>query len=306
MDVSTRALRTFAILAEELHFGRAAERLGVAQPAVSQQLQRLESAIGVRLVDRSGRRVVLTDAGEAFLPEAIRAVESAGRASDAARSAWRGELGILRIGLTAGTPSEGMVSLLREHAARWPDVTVQIRERPQTQVLAGIADGTLDVGVVAGSVAPHTDPSILFTVVCRERVAVALHAEHPLAGRRSLSTCELTGESFSLIARDAMVGQVLRVEGICARAGFDPTAYAEVHDVATQLAMVGTGRCIAVVADGARRHAPDDVVLVPLEDATPVSTFLAYRDRSLSRALRTFLTLAPEVHVDAAASALPA
>jgi DNA-binding transcriptional LysR family regulator len=288
-ELSPRALRSFLVLAQELHFGRAAERLGVAQPALSQQLQRLESTLGVRLIDRSARRVALTDAGAAFLPDAARALDAQERAATSARAAWRGQRGTLRVALMAATPTEAFVQTLRTYALNHPDVTVRIREAPLDRVLAQVADGDADLALLVAHAPPRTPRDVELHPICTENLHVAVGPGHRLLAATSASMGELADERFSLLARGD--GAALDVHGLCTMAGFQPTPYAEVHDLATQLAIVATGLCVAIVPESAHRHAPADVTFTPLTDVQPLRWYLAYRDRSASRTLRTFLAI---------------
>jgi len=292
MDVSLKGLKVFITVAEELHFGRAAERLGIAQPAVSQQLQRLEAGLGLALVERTTPRPRLTPAGSAFLPEARRSLEAQRRAVEAARAAWRGQVGELGLGITATVPPETLVELLRAHALAYPKVAVRTWELTVEQMLAQLADDELDLGATTGFAAPPAGAGIEFAVIGTEGLSVAMHRSHRLADRDRLTLTELTEERFAVIARDGLSGRSFGVHGMCERQGFEPKVFAEVRDTTMQLAMVATGGGVAVAAHSASRYAPAEVRFVPLEHDQPLLTLLAYRAEDRDAALENLLALA--------------
>jgi DNA-binding transcriptional LysR family regulator len=292
MEVSVKGLKVFITVAEELHFGRAAERLGIAQPAVSQQIQRLESSLGLALIDRSTPRPRLTAAGSAFLPEARRSLEAQRRAVQAAKDASRGQIGELGLGITATVPPETLIELLRTHAAAYPGVAVRTWELTVEQMLARLADDELDLGATTGFAAPPAGDGIQFAVIGIEGLSVAMHRDHRLAGRQRLSLSELTEERFAIIARDGLSGRSFGVHGMCERQGFEPKVFAEVRDTTMQLAMVATGAGVAVAAHSAARYAPAELAFVPLEHDQPLLTLLAYRTGERAAALENLLALA--------------
>ena len=292
MDVSLKGLKVFVTVAEELHFGRAADRLGIAQPAVSQQLQRLETAMSLTLVERTVPRPRLTPAGVAFLPEARRSLEAQRRAVEAAKAAWRGQVGELGLGVTATVPPEQLIDLLGRHARAYPGVAVYTRELTLEQMLGQLADDQLDLGATTGFAAPHAGPEIRFTVIGAEGLSVAMHRGHPLAGRPALTLAELAEERFAVIARDGLSGRSFGVHGMCERQGFEPKVFAEVRDTTMQLAMVATGAGVAVAAHSASRYARAEVCFVPLVHDQPLLTLLAHRVKDRDAALDNLLALA--------------
>src|SRR5580693_1592174 len=148
-----RHLRYFLAVAEELHFHRAATRLHISQPPLSQQIRALERELGVTLLSRNRRRVALTAAGEAFLDDARSILAAVERASERARGIARGSLGTLAIGFVGSAMfSPKLPQILREFRARHPDVELVLRELPTTVQLAALAAGELDVGVIRGPV----------------------------------------------------------------------------------------------------------------------------------------------------------
>ncbi len=296
MDMSLKGLRCLVAVAEELHFGRAAERLGIAQPAVTQQLQRLESALGTQLVHRDGRRVVLSDAGRALLPHAHRTLEASDQGLKAMLAAARGEGGELAIGLTAAVAPALLVDLLRRYGTSRPDVRVTVRETTLEDVFGQLAEGSVHAAVTTGFAPPPGPAEIAFVELSREPLMAVLHEDHPLASAgRPLTLLDMAAERFSVIARDALAGRPFGVHGMCERAGFEPLVFAEVRDTMMQLAMVATGRSVAILPRSAARYAPPEVRMVPIDYDRPLQTLLGYHSRTVSPALEALLGMSKEV-----------
>ncbi|MGC5567725.1 LysR substrate-binding domain-containing protein [Streptomyces sp. FR-108] len=286
MDVSMKGLRCFVAVAEERHFTRAAERLGIAQPAVTQQLQRLEATLDMKLVHRDGRTVLLTEAGAAFLPHARDALESGRLAVRAGKAAHRGEAGMLTIGLTPAVPPAHLAALLRRFATDRPRVRLQIRETRLEDALAQLLQGTVQLALTSGFVLPSRPARIEATQLAEETLAVAMHRDHPLARRPALDLADLENERFSVLARDAPHGQPFGIHGLCQRTGFQARRFAEVHDVTLQLAMIATGLSIGVLPDSLSQYAPTDVTFVPLNYQEPLRTSLLYDRRHVPVGVR--------------------
>jgi DNA-binding transcriptional LysR family regulator len=215
--VELRQLHTFVVLAEELHFGRAAERLHIVQPAVSQGLRRLEAELGVRLVDRSTRRVALTEAGQKLLPEARAVLAAAQRARDAVARPADGP-SALRLGTSTGL-GERLPRLLAELGRRAPRRTVELVRVPAAARLRQVADGTLDAALLRG-VTSH--PGVRLELVWSDAIVVALPAEHPLADADPVALSQLQALPLRLPDRDRNPPLVDLVIGACRGAGFEP------------------------------------------------------------------------------------
>jgi DNA-binding transcriptional LysR family regulator len=208
-----RQLQYFVAVAEELHFGRAAERLHIVQPAVSQQLRRLEQELGVRLVDRSTRRVALTPAGERFLPEARAVLAAAARARDSV-----GTVRTLRLGTSTGLGAR-LPRLLAEFERRTGGAAIELVRVPAAARLRRVADGTLDAALVRG-VTGH--PGLRVEPVWTDPIVVALAQSHPLAAERPLRLAALEALPVRLPARGENAPLVDLVTGACRAAGFEP------------------------------------------------------------------------------------
>ncbi|MDU2611008.1 MAG: LysR family transcriptional regulator, partial [Pseudomonas aeruginosa] len=174
-----RHLRYFIAVAEELHFGRAAERLGISQPPLSQQIQALEEEIGARLFERTNRRVELTDAGRLFLDESRQVLAQVDKAVLLARRAHLGELGELKIGFTSSAPFTSTIpSSIHAFRKAYPDVHLDLQEMSSRQVLKALLEESLQVGVIRPLALPD---AVHWVELFREPLVAVLRADHPLA-----------------------------------------------------------------------------------------------------------------------------
>jgi DNA-binding transcriptional LysR family regulator len=249
MSLDPRLLRSFVVLADELHFGRAAQRLSIAQPALSQQIKRLELQLGIELFERSRNHVELTAAGREMLPHARAAVDSAEVVGEIAESFVRGERGDLRLGISPGVHYIAR-TLLAELGKRMPDVNVRALQDSSGALARGLARGELDVAL--GFCAEPAD-GIELEHLADAPAVLAVAEGHPLADRGEIALPALRGERIALVdARDGP-GYNRAVVELCRAAGFDPsTVEAPSGPMAWETAVrsgdaVGlTARCAAV------------------------------------------------------------
>ena len=262
-----RHLRAFTTLAEELHFGRAAERLGIAQPPLSIQIQSLEATLGVKLFDRSRRHVALTEAGSLFLPEALATLAQAEKARRTAQRAGRGETGRLEIGFTGSAPfNAAMPGIITRFRRAWPDLHMVLREMSTTNQLKQLVEGELDIGFIRPGHPSETE-GVAVQVVLDEPLLAALPADHPLAGRQVLAMAELADEAFILHPRAIGTGLYDKVIALCAAAGFKPRVVLEAHQMSTMIALTATGLGIAIVPEAMRRLQVEGCRFVLIGDA---------------------------------------
>ncbi len=239
-----RHLRYFVAVAEELHFGRAAQRLGMAQPPLSQQIQRLEQVIGTRLFERTSRRVQLTDAGSALLPDARRLLAGAEAALLAARRAGRGEQGELRVAFAATVMFLALPEIIRAFRDRFPGVHLDLREMPTGPQLAGIKAGEIDIGFVRE---PEPDPELEIVTVMREPLRIAVPKGHPLASRATISVRHLADEPFVLFPAELAPGLHAQVMALCRAAGFTPRVVEESRELYTSVSLVEAGIGVSIL-----------------------------------------------------------
>ena len=209
-----RHLRYFVAVAEELHFGRAARRLHIAQPPLSRQIRDLERDVGTPLFERRPRGVELTPAGRAFLPEARLTLAQAERAQRTAQRAAMGETGRLRVGFVEAAADTGILpdvlSFFRMHL---PSIGLSLFEMDSLQQAEAFRDGRIDLGLLS-SIPPDAARWLQVEVVHREPLVLAMPPTHPLVGRKRLALRDLAGESFVLIPRYE-IGRASCRERVC-------------------------------------------------------------------------------------------
>lgn len=262
-----RHLRYFVRVADELHFGRAAEQLGISQPPLSQQIRMLEEELGVQLLERSSRKVRLTAAGRLFLDEARATLERADRAVRITRRAASGELGELRIGLTASALFLPLIAgAMVEHRRRYPDVHLDVAEHGTQAQRDGVIAGGLDIGFLRSGRRPMPAPELEVTLVAADRMFVAMPLGHRLGGSAApISLAELAGEPMVHYPydRDGFFEDLYRLfEG----AGVRPLFAQETREMSTLLGLVSAGIGITVLPGSLRRLKVDDLRYRELSD----------------------------------------
>ncbi|MEN1336573.1 LysR family transcriptional regulator [Pseudomonas aeruginosa] len=261
-----RHLRYFIAVAEELHFGRAAERLGISQPPLSQQIQALEEEIGARLFERTNRRVELTDAGRLFLDESRQVLAQVDKAVLLARRAHLGELGELKIGFTSSAPFTSTIpSSIHAFRKAYPDVHLDLQEMSSRQVLKALLEESLQVGVIrplALSDAVH------WVELFREPLVAVLRADHPLAAgsEDGLAIAALAEEPFVFFPRSYGTGLYDQVIALTRQAGFSPRIAQEASEAMTIIGLVSAGLGVSILPASFRRTRVDGVVYRTLSD----------------------------------------
>lgn len=282
-----RHLRYFVAVAEERHFGRAAARLHMAQPPLSQQIRQLEAELGTTLFARTTRRVEVTPAGELLLVRARRILADVeGAAVDVAR-VERGEVGRLAVGVTGSATYELLPAIATELRAELPDVELELHGEMLTpaQVEALLA-GTLDVGLLRPPV--HT-PDLVVQVIRQEPLVVALPAEHPLVGDRPVPLADLAGDRF--VSYPSHFRSVMHeaTEAACRRAGFTPQVVQEAGETATLVSLVAAGIGVALVPASVQHLRITGATYRPLVDGGEVALAVASRSGDPSPVLARFL-----------------
>ena len=212
-----RHLHYFIVVAEQLHFSRAAEILHIAQPPLSQQIQHLERELGVTLFVRTKRRVQLTPAGKAFLVEAKKVMAQTGHAIEVAQQAQQGLLGRLEIGFVSSAGAEALPSLLKQFRERFPLVEVKLQPLPTTQQVQALHEGQIHVGLLHP---PLLNASLALEIIRREPLLVVLPAEHALATQERIALSQLSEEAFILPPRAWNPGTFDQMSSLCRAAGF--------------------------------------------------------------------------------------
>lgn len=279
-----RHLRYFTAVAEELHFTRAAARLGIGQPPLSQQIQQLEREIGTPLFLRLPRGVDLTEAGAQFLEDARAILASADRAIDTARRLGRGERGAITVGFTASAVFHPYLPrAIRAYRDRYPDVRVTLTESNTISLLRGLRLGEVDVAFVRP---PYLlDPEFESERVLDEPMLVALPPDHTLSRRRSVPIAALADEDFVLYPRPIGAGLYDAIQSACQRAGFAPRVIQEAPQMASIVSLVAAGVGISVVPAAMRHMGAEGIEYRPIKGDAPHALLdMAYRrhDRSIA------------------------
>ncbi|MEI0891146.1 LysR substrate-binding domain-containing protein [Pseudomonas aeruginosa] len=261
-----RHLRYFIAVAEELHFGRAAERLGISQPPLSQQIQALEEEIGARLFERTNRRVELTDAGRLFLDESRQVLAQVDKAVLLARRAHLGELGELKIGFTSSAPFTSTIpSSIHAFRKAYPDVHLDLQEMSSRQVLKALLEESLQVGVIRPLALPD---AVHWVELFREPLVAVLRADHPLAAgsEDGLAIAALAEEPFMFFPRSYGTGLYDQVIALTRQAGFSPRIAQEASEAMTIIGLVSAGLGVSILPASFRRTRVDGVVYRTLSD----------------------------------------
>ncbi len=256
-----RHLRAFVAVAEELHFTRAAARLRIAQPPLSQQIRQLEEAVGAQLLARTQRRVQLTDAGRIFLAEAreiLRRVESA---ADTARRTALGQTGEIKVAFAATVLFDALPGIIRAFRERFPDVYLDLREMATGAQLAALRSGDLDIGFVRE---PEPDPEIESIAVKTETLMIVVDAAHRLAGKKRVAVADLAAEPFVLFPREIAPGLYDQVTKICRDAGFTPRVVQTSRELYTTMSLVEAGVGVSILPASVERLGWENVRSLPI------------------------------------------
>jgi DNA-binding transcriptional LysR family regulator len=284
-----RLVDYFVAVAEELHFGRAAERLHIAQPSLSQQIRRLEQQLGVTLLERNSRNVHLTPAGKAFLREGRRALAQAQRTISATRAAGAE---LLTIGFYGSAGLALLPAVLSAFQRRQPATEVSVRE-----ILLGSIDEILDGRVDIAFTRLMPDQTELeVEVIATEPRLIALANTHPLAGRATVAFADLGSESFIINPMVTHGGPPARWLAEQRRHGLPGRVAAQARSPQEIMALVGAGRGVCLVPAAAALHdRRSDVVYVPVTDAEPAVVSLAWLPDRSSPTVKAFVATAREV-----------
>jgi DNA-binding transcriptional LysR family regulator len=286
---SLARLSCFIAVAEELHFGRAAERLHMTQPPLSRQIQQLEAELGVQLIDRTTRSVTLTPAGVAFLPDARRILQLAESAALTVKRVPAGDLGTVVVGFTAASAHAVLPRLLERTRAKLPDVKLELREMVSAAQIEGLMTGEIDLGMARP---PLKRPGIVSRPLLHEQLVVALPAEHPLVGQaRQLTLNDLDGHDVVMYSPiEARYFNELLISAFTI-AGATPRYVQFVTQVHTMLVLVRSGIGIALVPASAATLHPEGVVFrsIGAFRERPVELDAAWRQDSTNPALLRLL-----------------
>jgi len=290
-DIEIRHLRYFIAVAEELHFGRAAQRLHLAQPPLSQQIRKLEDLLGHALFVRTSRAVKLTSAGEVLLDRARNTLRKVSEDVEDVRSVGRGEVGSLKVGFIGSAMLTALPGILGSYRRQYPKVDLQLREFHSAGAIRALQDGSLDVGFLRdGGPADGLEVETLLS----EPFVAAVPAKHALAARKTFSAALLRDEPFVLFSPTFGRRAWEKTVSLCEQHGFRPRVVQEAPQWLTILRLVGAGLGVTIAPACAEQIAMRDVVCRKLRSAVKSDVELAYRvgeDRAL---VKTFCKIARE------------
>jgi DNA-binding transcriptional LysR family regulator len=242
-DLEIRHLRYFVAVAEELHFGRAAIRLHIAQPPLSQQIRKLEEMLGHRLFQRTSREVRLTPAGEELLERARHTLKKIDADLSAVRKVGRGEAGALTVGFVGSAMLTALPTLLGRYRKQYPKVDLQLRELYTAGLVDALLNGTVDVGFMRDA---GTIDGLRVEVLMAEPFVVVLPRKHPLAELRTVAVKSLQQEPFVLFARSYGSVAWKKTMDVCEAHGFTPRVVQEAPQWLTIIKLVGAGLGVTI------------------------------------------------------------
>lgn len=285
-----RHVERFVAVAEELHFGRAAKRLGISQPPLSQQIKALEREIGAPLLERTKREVRLTKAGEAMLAEAYHLLDQAARVRRAARRGSVGEIGSLRLGCVTSAFYQILPPILDRFRAQYPDVGLSLKEVDTADAVPDLVNGRLDFGFIR---LDAIEPPLKMRPLRRDSFVAALPVGHALARRRNLALKDLAREEFVIFARKVSPRFYDSIVNACLQSGFSPNIGHESTSILSQVGFVACGLAVGLVPRSVKHLHMPGVIYRELNENIPLTDIaLVWRDSPLSELAQRFIDVA--------------
>jgi DNA-binding transcriptional LysR family regulator len=288
-----RDLELFVAVAEELHFSRAAARVGMAQPPFSQRIKALEAALGLKLLLRTSRQVELTPEGQALLVKARSLLSQRTQVGATLREMASGQRGQLSLAFSASSATPVLSHLLRAMRDLCPDISVRVQECELSEVGQRIRNGDIDAAIVR---MPFLAAGVVVIPFLSEPLMIAMADDHPLAARPQLELPHVVGEPVILFYRHAAQGFYDSIVSLCAAAGFTPNVVQEAGSWLTVASLVSAGMGITFAPASAREFAPRNVVFRPLNPATARSALgLVHAQGSINNATARFVSVCTQM-----------
>lgn len=265
-----RQLWMFLAVAEEQHFGRAAARLGMSQPPLTEQIKVLEQSLKLRLFERSRQGTRLSPAGAAILPAVRQFAGQVEQLERVVREVAAGQSGVLHVGAITSAMLDTIPPLLDQLKALHPHLTVFVREIDSVEAIPGLEAGELDLAFVR--LEEEAGSGIATLPLTEDRLAVALPKHHALAALPRVRLQSLAGEQWVMSARQVSPTYFDMLTSVCRAHGFTPRVMHEVRSVTSQIAYVSCGQGVALVPSAMRKLAPENVVVRPLKEKVTVVT----------------------------------
>ncbi|MFD1561173.1 LysR family transcriptional regulator [Paraburkholderia silviterrae] len=293
-----RHLKYFVVVAEELHFTRAAERLGMAQPPLSQQIRKLEHEIGALLFRRLTRGIELTDAGRVLYEDARRIVDHVELAKTRAQSAARGQTGHIRVGFASSVVFHPVIAeIVRTYRDTHPDVRLSPSESNVAALIEDLLDERIDVAIIRQ--AAHESERVQVEELFDEEMVIVLPPKHRLAGRTGIQLHSLAQETLIMFPRSIAPVLYDEVISACQRAGFSPQLGQESTQVASAVSMVAAGFGVSIVPHSIRQLAATGVTYHAIEGPAPRAQIaIACRSTEFSKVVRDFMEVARRASKD--------
>jgi len=284
-----RHFRHFAMLANELHFGRAAEKLAITQPALSASISQLEADLGAPLFDRSHKTITLTDAGRALLPEALGILAQSERAAELAKAANEGHRGWLNISFSGSMIYAGVPQLIAAYRRSEPDILTSLTEHSRAEQLDALAHGRVDAGFVDATDLPDEMDGVL---LCDDAFVCCIPANHRLADREAIDLADLADDQFIMFSREIATESYDRIIRICLESGFTP----KIQNAARQwlsLAWVAEGLGVALAPERLAHTGIANVRFIPMSQPTTIRShgYLIWNPDRLKPELKSFIAL---------------
>jgi DNA-binding transcriptional LysR family regulator len=290
MDIELRHLRYFVAVAEELHFGHAANRLHLAQPPLSQQIRKLEEIVGYPLFTRTSRAVRLTSPGAAFLERARHTLRKVEKDVEEARRIGRGEIGSLNVGFIGSGMLTPLPGMLGRYRSRFSQVNLQLREFYTASALQALQEGTIDVGILRD--AGPTDGFVVEPLISESFIAI-VPKRSPLAKRATLSPADLRNEPFVFFSATVGSRAYAKSISVCEEHGFRPRVVQEAPQFLTIIQLVGAGLGVTITPACVAQIATSTVVVKKLRQTSARSEIeLAYRAGEDRAIVKTFCDMA--------------
>ena len=287
-----RHLRYFVMVADELHFGRAAQRLFIAQPPLSQQIRQLEEELEVELFVRTSRKVALTEAGQAFLKEAQAILARVDQAKLLAQRTARGEVGELSLGFTNSAAFELLPRLLSAYRERYPHIHVTLQELKKDEQINALHTGRVQMAILRPMV---TSVELSSEIIQREPLLLVLPSNHPLVQKEQVAIQDLAQETFVMLPRYWSSTFYDQIISLCYSAGFSPEVTQEAAEIHTIVGLVAANIGISLVPASTQFLRSRGVVYRRLQgDTSEVEMALAWRHDDHSPVVAAFLSLARE------------
>ncbi|QSO51789.1 LysR family transcriptional regulator [Alicyclobacillus curvatus] len=284
-----RHLKYFVAVAEELNFARAADRLQMTQPPLSQQILQLERELGVPLFFRTKRKVELTAAGTVLVNEARTILRQVEHAADLVRLAAGGEIGELSIGFVGSATYDILPVVVREYRRQYKGVHLSLTELSTPMQVLALERGDIDIGVLRPPVPSGIDSLTVQSADC----VLAMPKEHPLAGAASIRLRDTAGFPYVLLSRKTWVGLYDEVVTLCNRSGFTPNIVQEALEFQTVIGLVAAGIGVALVPPSSQNLHARDVIYKSLTDVAPSAAMaIAWRTGDSSALVQNFVAIA--------------